>query len=103
VNAQSCVPRGLQKRWSHKILPGVNGRGVEFVRLHDQIFQFFREKADRNFRRKQPQFIPVECGYDDMLCEALFQKQLLKIVAESGVLELDIEETSRSKLVKDLG
>ena len=103
MNAQFCVSSGFQKRGGDNVLSRVNRGGAALARFDDQIFQFRTQEADRNFRWKQTEFVPIERGYDDVPLEPFFEQDFLQIVAEPGILQFDVKNASRSKFLKHIG
>src|SRR5262249_50048075 len=103
MNAQSCVSSGFQKRGCDNILPRVNCRGAQLARLRHEIFEFLSQEPNRNFRREQTEFMPIEGRYDGVPFEPFFEKEPLQIVAEPGIFQLDVKDASCAEFLEHIG
>jgi hypothetical protein len=95
--------RRLDKRSRNEIVPGMNSGGAELVRFFDQVRQFGGQERDRDIGCQGFQFVPFETRHNDLMLEPLFKHELLDIQGYRGVFQFDIQQTSRTEPIQNIG
>jgi hypothetical protein len=95
--------RGLDKRSRNEIIPGMNSSGAELLSFFDQVRHFRGKERDRDIGRQGLQFVPFETRHDDVMLETLFKYELLDIHGYRRIFQFDIQQTSGTELIKNIG
>jgi len=93
----------LYKGPGNEIMARMNSSGAKLLSFFDQVSQFGGQERDRDIGRQDLQFVPFETRHDDLMREPLFKHELPDVHCDRRIFQFDIQQTSRTKLIKNIG